>query len=112
MKEQEYLQQYIFKGLENKNDGFDLEGIFYFTEADFEIVLDRAEAKGLSIYGIEPWLSGEHYDVKIFEHYKTEADDPSWYRKAFADFKNSGEPLLYAASFEVPKNLLEPAMAI
>lgn len=106
MKRINYLVSNIFYGLENLNDGFDTESIYYFSEADFEIVLDRVEKNGLGIFGIEPWLNGSYYDVKGFEDFNTIATDPNWYRKAFSEFKQSGEKLLYAASYELPKKLI------
>ncbi len=106
MEKLEYLKNNVFNGLENLNDGFDSESIYYFSESEFEIVLDRVEKNGIGIYGIEPWINRTYYDVLGFEDFKTVATDPKWYRKAFAEFKKSGKELMYAASYEVPKKLL------
>jgi hypothetical protein len=103
----EYLITNVFVGLENLNDGFDSKEIYYFSESDFDIVLNRIEKLGVGIYGIEPWLNGVFYDVLSFEDYNTIATDPKWYRKAFFEFKKSGKPLFYAASYKVPKKLLQ-----
>ncbi len=105
-KEFEYLKTNVFNGLENLNDGFDSESIYYFSESDFETVLDRVERNGIAIFGIEPWLNGNFYDVLSFEDYKTSANDPKWYEKAFAEFKSRGKNLIYSASYQVPKKLL------
>ena len=102
-KEFEYLKANVFKGLKNLNDGFDSESIYYFSESDFEIVLDRVEKNGIAIFGIEPWLNGDFYDVLNFEDYKTAANDPLWYRKAFNQLKNREKKLIYSASYQVPK---------
>jgi hypothetical protein len=107
MTKEEFLETYIFKGLENINDGFDGETIKYFTEQDFEKVLDRVEQYGLGVYGIEPWKDGEYYDCKIFENYTNDATDPQWYRKAFQDFLAEGNELQYSASYEVPEQYLQ-----
>ena len=104
-KEFEYLKTNVFIGLENLNDGFDSESIYYFSESDFEIVLDRAEEKGIAIFGIEPWLNGDFYDVRVHEQLNAEPNDPKWYREAFAEFKNRGKNLMYSASYQVPKKL-------
>ena len=104
-KEFEYLKTNVFKGLENLNYGFDAESIYYFSESDFEIVLDRVEKHGISILGIEPWLKGNFYDVLNFEDYKTASNDSKWYRKAFSEFKNREKNLMYSASYQVPKKL-------
>ncbi len=105
-KKMEYLKSNIFNGLKNLNDGFDSESIHYFSESDFEIVLDRVEKNGLGIFGIEPWLNRNFYDVVSFENFNTVSTDPKWYRKAFSEFKKSEKELMYAASYEVPKKLL------
>lgn len=98
----EYLKANVFFGLKNLNDGFDVESIYYFSESDFEIVLDRVENLGIGILGIEPWLNEEFYGVKSFEDYCTDDKDPKWYRKAFAEFKEDREKkLFYAASYKV-----------
>tara|TARA_R110000868_G_C10410925_1_gene722316 strand:+ start:46 stop:501 length:456 start_codon:yes stop_codon:yes gene_type:complete len=104
-KEFEYLKANVFNGLENLNDGFDSESIYYFSESDFETVLDRVEKNGIGIYGIEPWVDGDFHGVLVVEDFNTVATDPKWYRKAFAEFKKSGKELMYAASYEVPKKL-------
>lgn len=105
--EQKYLESHIYNGLENLNTGFDAESIYYFSEADFEIVLDRIEENNISIFGIEPWLDGSYYDVTTYEDYDTTANDPKWYRKAFSEFKKREEKLMYAASYKVPKTLFK-----
>ena len=106
IKEFQYLKTNLFNGLENLNDGFDSESIYYFSESDFEIVLNRVEKNKIAIFGIEPWLNGDFYDVLSFEEYKTVANDPKWYRKAFTEFKKREKKLMYSASYQVPKKLL------
>ena len=54
MKKEKYLIENIFKELKNLNYGFDVKTIWYFSESDFEIVLNRIDELGLGIYGIEP----------------------------------------------------------
>ena len=63
MNKEAYLEEFIFKGLTNLNDGFDAESIKYFSQQDFETILNRIEEYGLGIYGIEPWKNGKFYDV-------------------------------------------------
>ena len=106
MKELEYLKTNVFNGLENLNDGFDSESIYYFSESDFEIVLKRVQKLGIGIMGIELWLNGEFYDVKVVEDYNTFSTDPKWYQTAFAEFRINKRNLQYAASYEIPKELL------
>jgi hypothetical protein len=107
MRKLEYLEKNVFFGLENLNSGFDTESIYYFSESDFEIVIDRVEKLGIEIMGIETWINGEFYDVLVAEDFNAVASNPKWYRKAFSQLKESGKGLMYAASFEIPENLLE-----
>ncbi|WP_370214151.1 hypothetical protein [Mesoflavibacter profundi] len=107
IKEQKYLENNIYKGLQNLNTGFDVDSIYYFSESDFEILLDRVEKDNISIFGIEPWLDGSYYDLTTYEDYNTTANDPKWYRKAFSEFKKREEKLMYAASYKVPKRVFE-----
>lgn len=101
----EYLSKHIFFGLSDLNDGFDVACISYFTEAQFEVVLQRVKEKRLvGIYGIEPWKDGEFFDVDTFENYKTYPQDPNWYFTSFEKFKKLGLDLQYSASFYVPGN--------
>lgn len=109
MTKEEFLDTYIFKDLTNLNDGFDADSIKYFSKEEFEIVLDRVEQYGLSIYGIEPWKDGDFYDCKVFESYEDNfenAADPKWYRSIFEGFIAQEEVLQYAASYGVPEELL------
>ncbi|MFH6992019.1 hypothetical protein [Flavobacterium sp. FlaQc-48] len=98
-----YLIKNVFIGLENLNNGFDSESIYYFSQDDFEILLDRIEKLGIEILGIEPWKNGAFYDVMTAEDFNS---DPKWYRKAFLKFKESGENLQYSASYEISSDLL------
>lgn len=100
-KKNDYLNKNVFYDLQNRNDGFDAESIYYFSQSDFEIVLNRVEKLGIGISGIEPWLNKEFYDVKIVEDYGGISTDSNWYRKAFEEFKKENENLLYAASYDV-----------
>lgn len=101
-KELDYLKENIFFGLKNMNDGFDSDSIYYFSESDFEIVIKRVEKHGIGIMGIEPWLNGEFYDVKVAEDYGEHVNEPKWYKKAFNEFKEIKEKnLLYSASYKI-----------
>jgi hypothetical protein len=107
-KEREFLDSHIFVGLKNLNDGFDSPHIKYFSEDDFEIVIQRVRKMGLGIYGIEPWKDGDFYGVKVHEQMIKDPTDAKWYEDALRDFKNSGEKLLYAATYHIPdKHLAE-----
>jgi len=106
LKKEEFLKSKIFYGLKNLNNGFDSESINYFSESDFEIVLNRVEKNGIGIYGIEPWLNGDFYSVRVAEQLNAEPNDPNWYREAFSEFKKSGKNLQYSATYEIPNELI------
>ena len=97
----EYLNINVFYNLKNRNNGFDAESIYYFSQSDFEIIINRIEKLGIGILGIEPWLNGEFYDIKVVEDYGGASTDSEWYRKAFEELKKENENLLYAASYEI-----------
>ena len=65
----QFLVENVYFGLQNLNDGFDSEFIYYFEESSFETVLDRVETLGIVITGLEPWLKVEYYDVQVREDY-------------------------------------------
>jgi len=98
-----YLKKNVFQGLKAHIEEIFFPDIPYFEEDEFEIVLQRIKALGLSIYGIEPWLNGEFYDV---EGYWGEADDSNWYFACFEKFKKLKLPLRYSASYHVPESKL------
>lgn len=94
-----FLEENIFTGLENLNDGFDSEMISYFSELYFQTVLHRVEKYDIGILGIEPWLNKEFYDVLSFEDFGGNPFNPKWYKKAFSEFKKLRKNLVYAASY-------------
>ncbi|WP_323788107.1 hypothetical protein [Psychroserpens sp.] len=106
MEKTEFLEKNIFLDLENINDGFDSDSISYFSESDFEIVLERIEKFGIGIYGIEPRLKGDVFGVKLNEDYRKKATDPKWYKRAFFEFKKDQTGLQYSATYKVSDKLL------
>jgi len=42
IKKDAYCDKHLFYGLTNLNDGFDIISIKYFSEKDFEVVLERS----------------------------------------------------------------------
>ncbi len=107
IQEQKFLDKNVFTGLTNLNNGFDAEGIKYFSENEFEIVLDRVKELGLGITGIEPWKDGEFYGVETYEEFATEPTDSTWYLGSFDRFKKTGDTIQYAATYYMPDKLLE-----
>lgn len=107
-KKHHFLERYVFHGLTNINDGFDAPTIFYFSSSDFSIALKRIERLKIGIYGIEPWdMNNHYYNVKLFNDYSTDPSDPKWYKKAYEEFKDTGENLKYAASYYVPEEFIK-----
>lgn len=112
MEKTEFLEKNIFLNLENLNDGFDADAIRYFSESDFEIVLERIEKLGIGIYVIKPWLDGEFFEVKLNEDYRKKATDPKWYKKAFSELKKRQPKLQYSATYKVSDKLLNRSNTI
>ena len=106
MEKTEFFEKNIFLNLKNHNDGFDSDSIPYFSESDFEIVLERIEKFGIGIYEIKPRLEGDFLDVKVNEDYRKKATDPKWYKRAFSDFKKQQPNLIYSARYKVSDRLL------
>ncbi len=106
MDKNTYLDKYIFAGLTNLNDGFDAGSIKYFSQNDFEIVIDRVEANGLGIYGIESWKSGEYFGVEIYDE---DSEMGEWWeacspgRKGGMMADSLHNALVVGGGFEPPK---------
>jgi hypothetical protein len=99
----------LFDGLQDLNNGFDVPQIAYFSAADFAVILNRAEALGTGILGIEPWPDGEFGGCKTYEAYSDDPADPSWYRRAFSEFLNQGMTSHFSATYRVPESRLDEA---
>ncbi len=106
MEKTEFLEKNIFQNLKNINDGFDSDAIHYFSESDFESVLERIEQFGIGIYEMKPRQEEDFLDVKVNEDYRKKATDPKWYKKAFSDFKKQQANMKYSASYKVSDKLL------
>ena len=61
----------------------------------------------ISIHGIEPWKDGQFYDVLTYEDFNLKGNDREWYWEAFHKFIGLKIELQCAASYEVPKELLD-----
>ena len=106
MQQTEFLQNIIFKDLENLNKDPKKKEISCFSEEDFQIVLDRVEYYGISIYSIESWKSKKSHAISINEDFRKKATDPRWYKKAFLTFKTTEKKLNYSATYKVSNKLL------
>jgi len=106
MEQSEYLEQHIFTDLKNLNDGFDEASNFYFSEADFETVIEKCEYSGIGIYKISTWLDDKAYKMSSHEEFNKKATDPRWYKKAFLTLKMSQKGLLFSATYKVSNKLL------
>ncbi len=106
MEKAEFLEKNIFQNLKNLNKETETDSIHYFSESDFEIVLERIEKLGIGIYKIEPRLDGDLLEVKINEDFRKKATDSRWYKSAFSQFKKQQADIQYAASYKVSDRLL------
>lgn len=106
MDKTEFLNKNIFQNLETLTDGSDADAIHYFSEADFEKILERIEKLGIGIYEIKPQLKGEDFEVKTNEDFRKKATDPKWYKRAFFELKKREANLQYSATYRVSDKLL------
>jgi len=96
----EFIENVIFKGLTNHNDGFDAVGIKWFSKEDFEIILKRTEQYRLFISAIEHWPLDDADDCKLY--YPVERGCRPWYFQAFEYLVKKDRTNLFSASFNQP----------
>jgi hypothetical protein len=106
MKQPEFLEQHVFTGLKNLNDGFDEASTYYFSESEFETVLQRIKHLGIGLYKIKPYFEGKEYKGTSHEEHNKKATDPRWYKKAFLTLKMTQAGLIYSGTYKVSKRLL------
>tara|TARA_R110002049_G_scaffold292003_2_gene476181 strand:- start:284 stop:646 length:363 start_codon:yes stop_codon:yes gene_type:complete len=106
MEQTEFLEKNVFTDLKNLNDGFDEASIHYFSESDFETVLERVAHFGIGVYAIKPWFNDAFSTEVTHEEFRRKATDQRWYTKAFLSFKKGQAGLFYSASYKVPTKLL------
>ena len=103
-----YCDKHLFYGLTNLNDGFDDSRIKYFSEKDFEVVLERVKSLGIGIFGIDTFRFFEdkrYYSCDVFEIHTSNPADATWYMTCFEKNKKRGDNIVYAASYFIPKKL-------
>lgn len=103
MTEEHFMDKFVFHELENRNDGFDAPSIRYFSEEDFETVMERIEELGIEIFGIECWVQKKFKRVKYREDYPRME---KWHRNAYKDMRREGYACYFSATYEVPPELL------
>tara|TARA_R110000868_G_scaffold145181_2_gene365136 strand:+ start:36927 stop:37253 length:327 start_codon:yes stop_codon:yes gene_type:complete len=106
MEQQEFLEKNVFADLKNLNENFEENPIHYFSESDFDAVLQKVEYFGIGIYTIEAFLDGKSYGVSDHEAHHKKATDSKWYKKAFLNFKHGESGMLYSATYKVSNKLL------
>ncbi len=106
MEQSEFLENKVFTGLKNLNEGDDNETVHLFSEADFEVVLERVEHYGIGVYKIEAWQNNELRETFAHDDFKKKATDPKWYKKAFLTLKLGQPGLSYSANYKVSAKLL------
>ncbi len=107
MEKSEFLAKNVFKGLKSESIEVNNEEAMYFSEVDFEIILQKVEHFGIGIYTIETRLGKEVFETQNHEKNKKKATDAKWYNKAFMTLRKRQEGLLYSASYKVSQKLLD-----
>lgn len=93
------MEQQIFCGLNNLNNGFDSPNVKHFSYTDFKIVIERINKSSLFMMGIEAWSEGKFYDVLTYEDFDVTIENRYWYNWAVDSFHERKEDLLYSATF-------------
>lgn len=106
MEQPEFLEKNVFIDLKNLNKGANKATVHYFSEEDFEIVLQRVEHFGIGVYKIDTKLKSKVAETATHEDFKKKATDPKWYKKAFLTFKSRQPGLSYSATYKVSNKLL------
>jgi hypothetical protein len=106
MEQQEFLEKNVFIDLKNLNDNFENDGLYYFSEIDFPIILQKCEYFGIGVYTIEAFANGESFGVSNHETRNKKATDPKWYKKTFLNFKKGEAGMVYCATYKVSNKLL------
>lgn len=105
-----FIYKHIYQGLHDSIDTSVNPNTVFFTEEQFEIVLERVKEHRIGIYLIEALHLPEGakryqlYDITTFESSDTTPLDPEWYYNAFERYKALGIDLRYRASLYVPGN--------
>ena len=106
MEQRQFLEQNVFTNLKNLNTDFDNNPVYYFSEADFAVVLERVAHFGIGLYTIEPRFNDVSAEVSHHEKYKKKATDSNWYNKAFLTSKHVQPGMEYSATYKVSAKLL------
>jgi hypothetical protein len=106
MEQPEFLEKNVFIDLKNLNKGADKATVHYFSESNFETVLQRVEHFGIGVYKIETRLNGKVSEIVAHDDFKKKATDPKWYKKAFLTSKSRQPGLSYSATYKVSNKLL------
>lgn len=93
----------LYDGLTDLNTGFDVPTIKYFSEEEFEIVLNRVDKLGLNMNGIEPFLDGYFYTVVAPSDFEYDNSGRKWYWQAFEYLRSLNKNLQYSASIFNPE---------
>ena len=101
----EYLRRHVYTGLTNANEENKTSTTYCFTEAEFEIVLQRVQQLGLGIRRIAIWSNDQLFKA-VSPDDNVKHNDPHWYFNAFEYFQSLGLGLQYSASFEIPYELI------
>ena len=104
MTEQKFLEDFIFNGLKNLNEGVDASTIYHFSEEDFETVLERIEEYDIEIFGIECWTKNKIRTVKYEEDYSAVKH---WHRIAYKELRRQRIPCTFSATYDIPPGILK-----
>lgn len=99
----DFLKSNVFYELINMNDGFDDPSKFYFSQSDFEIVMDRIEKLGIVLTRITTIFNGEIYEERNIDNCDNCSVNSVICRQEFDDLKKRSG-LLYSATYVICNN--------
>ena len=105
-----FVRDVLFKNLTNLNEGARDLSEYFFSEHDFERLLERVEAFGVGIEYISPVGKNNVFIVVESEVMGYESTDPEWYWNGYRFTKDIGQraslDLIYNASFIFEESFL------
>lgn len=102
-----YLFEYVYPGLLNLNTGFDSPKIAHFSPANFARVIDRCEAMGITINGIEAFDISSRPVEMLAVLFADEGELGLGWAQRIVGLYAEKPNVTLSATFNIPDGLLE-----
>ena len=105
-EEHRFMEEVVYAGLQNINTGFDAEGIFHFSPADFGKVIDRCEPLQIFPNGIEVFTTDGGFIECVFAMDDgSPAESFDWALRLVKGYIDTPD-ITMSATFNVPDSAL------